>query len=161
MTVNTLAGVANLTQVNLNGGDGDDSFAVTQTSGDGVVVQNASNVLVSGNHVSYSGQPTPSGAARGIRFVTVSDSIVEQNTVDHNTAYGIYIDVGSTRDIVRGNNCFRNAFGYQRAASGIRIHTSSGNTISSAPSRSADRRAHRTTATCSSTLNSSRFDANG
>ncbi|TML89627.1 MAG: hypothetical protein E6G06_14165, partial [Actinobacteria bacterium] len=106
-------------------------FAVTQTSGDGVVVQNASNVLVSGNHVSYSGQPTPSGAARGIRFVTVSDSIVEQNTVDHNTAYGIYIDVGSTRDIVRGNNCFRNAFGYQRAASGIRIHTSSGNTISS------------------------------
>jgi len=106
-------------------------FNVAQTTGDGIVVQNASNVLVSGNHVSYSGQPVLNQVGRGIRFITVSNSIVENNTVDHNTAYGIYIDVGSTGNMIRGNNSFANAFGFQRAASGIRIHNSSNNTISS------------------------------
>ncbi|MFL5928033.1 MAG: nitrous oxide reductase family maturation protein NosD, partial [Gaiellaceae bacterium] len=106
-------------------------FSVTHTVSQGILVQDASNVLVTGNHVSYSGQPVLNLAAEGIRFVNVSDSVVEQNTVDHNTAYGIYIDQGSTRNLIRANNCFANAYGYQRAASGIRIHRSSQNTISS------------------------------
>ncbi|MFL5925861.1 MAG: right-handed parallel beta-helix repeat-containing protein, partial [Gaiellaceae bacterium] len=106
-----------------------EGFNVTQTVGDGIVVKNSSNVLIARNHVSYSGKPVLNEAARGIRLDTVTDSVVEQNTVDHNTSYGIYINLGSTGDIVRDNNSFANAFGYQRAASGIRIHTSSGNTV--------------------------------
>jgi parallel beta-helix repeat protein len=108
-----------------------DGFGVTQTTGDGILVKNATNVLVTGNHVFSNGQPVLNQTARGIRFETVTNSVVEQNTVDHNTAYGIYIDVSSTDNLVHGNNCFANAFGYQRAASGIRIHTSTQNTISS------------------------------
>jgi parallel beta-helix repeat protein len=104
-------------------------FNVTHTTGDGIYVKNSSNVVISGNHVSYNGQPVLNQTARGIRFENVANSTVEQNVVDHNTAYGIYIDAGSSGDLIRANNSFANAFGYQRAASGIRIHTSSGNTI--------------------------------
>ncbi|MFL5680070.1 MAG: OmpL47-type beta-barrel domain-containing protein, partial [Chloroflexota bacterium] len=88
-----------------------EGFTVTGTTGDGIVVKNASNVLVSGNHVTANGQQVLNQTARGIRFETVTDSIVEQNTVDHNTSYGIYItgasgaigpDVNSTRNLIRG-----------------------------------------------------------
>jgi parallel beta-helix repeat protein len=106
-----------------------EGFNVTHTIGDGIYIKNSTNVLVSGNHVSYNGQPVLNETARGIRFDGVANSIAEKNIVDHNTAYGIYIDSGSTGNLIRANTSFSNAFGYQRAASGIRVHTSSGNTI--------------------------------
>ena len=106
-------------------------FNITRTTDDGIVVKNSSNVELWGNHVSYSGQPANGQAAKGIRIEGTTDSVISDNTVDHNTAYGIYLDLGATRNQVSENVIFSNAFGYQRAASGIRLHSSSGNTVSS------------------------------
>jgi parallel beta-helix repeat protein len=106
-------------------------FNVTQTSGDGIVVKLSSNITLRGNHVSYSGQPVNGKSAKGIRVENSTDSVVAGNTVDHNSSYGIYLASGSTRNLVKGNVIFNNAFVYQRAASGIRVYSSPGNTISS------------------------------
>ncbi|MEP6978531.1 MAG: right-handed parallel beta-helix repeat-containing protein, partial [Thermoleophilia bacterium] len=106
-------------------------FDVTRTTDDGIVVKNSSNITLFGNHVSYAGQPVKTQTAKGMRIENTNDSVISGNTVDHNTAYGIYLDLNSTRNQVQGNMLFNNAFGWQRAASGIRIHSSPANTISS------------------------------
>ena len=113
-------------------------FNVTHTSNEGLVATNSSHIKLSGNHVSYSGQPVPGKTAngirktaKGIRLENTTDSVVLGNTVDHNSSYGIYLTVGSTRNLLQGNVTFSNAFGYQRAASGIRLSNSPGNTVSS------------------------------
>jgi parallel beta-helix repeat protein len=105
-------------------------FNVTGTGGDGIVVKNSSNVTIRGNHVSSAGQPSQGKTAKGIRLDGATDSVVATNTVDHNTDYGIYL-VGSTRDQVVGNRVFSNARVFERAASGIRLHSSPSNVISS------------------------------
>jgi parallel beta-helix repeat protein len=105
-------------------------FTVTGTGGDGIVVKNSSNVTIRGNHVSSAGQPSQGKTAKGIRLDGATDSVVATNTVDHNTDYGIYL-VGSTRDQVVGNRVFSNARVFERAASGIRLHSSPSNVISS------------------------------
>jgi parallel beta-helix repeat protein len=105
-------------------------FNVTGTGGDGIVVKNSSNVTIRGNHVSSAGQPSQGKTAKGIRLDGTTDSVVATNTVDHNTDYGIYL-VGSTRDQVVGNRVFANARVFERAASGIRLHSSPSNVISS------------------------------
>ena len=105
-------------------------FNVTGTVSDGIVVKNSSNITIRGNHVSSAGQPVQGKTAKGIRLDGASDSIVATNTVDHNSDYGIYL-VGSTRDQVVDNRVFANARVFERAASGIRLHSSPSNTISS------------------------------
>jgi parallel beta-helix repeat protein len=105
-------------------------FNVTGTSADGIVVKNSSSITIRGNHVSSAGQPLQGKTAKGIRLDGATDSVVSTNTVDNNTDYGIYL-VGSTRDQVVGNRVFANARVFERAASGIRLHSSPGNTISS------------------------------
>jgi parallel beta-helix repeat protein len=108
-----------------------EGFHVTQTSGDAIVVKNSSNITIRGNRASYAGQPVNGQTARGIRIDTTTDSTFSGNTVDHNTAYGIYLLAASTRNLVKGNNIFSNAFQFMRAGSGIRLHSSPQNTISS------------------------------
>ncbi|HEV8450525.1 MAG TPA: right-handed parallel beta-helix repeat-containing protein [Gaiellales bacterium] len=105
-------------------------FTITGTSGDGIVVKNGcSNIRLEGNHVSFSGQPANGKSAKGIRVEDSSNSIIENNTVDHNSSYGIYVP-SSTGILVHDNNSSNNAFGYQRAASGIRLYDSDNNTVS-------------------------------
>jgi parallel beta-helix repeat protein len=106
-------------------------FTVTGTRGDGIVVKSSSNVTVANNHVSFSGQQANGKTAKGIRLDSATDSVVSGNTVDHNTSYGIYLTSGSTRNLLKANVIFNNAFGFQRAASGIRVFSSDGNTVSS------------------------------
>ena len=60
-----------------------------------------------------------------------TNSLVSDNTVDHNTDYGIYLVEGSTADTIVGNRVFANAQQFQRAASGIRLYGSPGNVVSS------------------------------
>jgi parallel beta-helix repeat protein len=105
-------------------------FNVTGTVSDGIVVKNSSNITIRGNHVSSAGQPVQGKVAKGIRLDGATDSIVATNTVDSNSDYGIYL-VGSTRDQVVDNRVFANARVFERAASGIRLHSSPSNTISS------------------------------
>ena len=106
-------------------------FTVAGTSEDGIIVsKNSSHITVRKNRVTNAGQPVSGLTARGIRVDITNDNVVAYNTVDHNTDYGIYVVGGSTRNLITGNRVYSNARGWQRAASGIRVHSSAGNTIS-------------------------------
>jgi parallel beta-helix repeat protein len=130
-TTPTITGVANgvwvqnVNYITIQG------LTVTGTSSEGIVVKNASNITLRGNHVSYSGQPAQGLVANGIRADAVSGSIIAANTVDHNTDYGIYLFDGSTGNQVTGNRVFSNARVYERAASGIRLFGATNNTVAS------------------------------
>ena len=106
-------------------------FTVSGTTQDAIVVsRNSSHITVRGNRVTNAGQPVSGLTARGVRVDITNDNTIANNTVDHNTDYGIYVVGGSTRNEITGNRVFSNARGFERAASGIRIHDSAGNTIS-------------------------------
>ena len=106
-------------------------FTVSGTTQDAIVVsRNSSHITVRGNRVTNAGQPVSGLTARGIRVDITNDNAIANNTVDHNTDYGIYVVGGSTRNEITGNRVFSNARSFERAASGIRIHDSAGNTIS-------------------------------
>ena len=116
--------ISNKSWVTVNG------FTVTSTSGEGIVVSNSSNITISNNHVTLSGQPVSGQTKSGIALDGVTSSLVSGNTVDHTSSYGIALN-NSSGNQIRGNTSFLNAQGYQRAASGIRAFASTGNTISS------------------------------
>ena len=104
-------------------------FTITRTASFGIYVSSSSYITISGNHVSYAGQPTSGATATGIRLAGTTDSLVVGNTADHNTYAGIELNGNSTRDEVRGNTTFANASGYTRRAPGIRVYQAPGNTI--------------------------------
>ncbi len=103
-------------------------LTITGTSSDGVYLTTCGNVVLDNLHVSYSGQPTPTGYAKGVKLVATTNSTVSNSTVDHNTDSGIYLAQGSTNDLITHNTTFANARGYTRAAPGIDLR-SGGNTI--------------------------------
>jgi parallel beta-helix repeat protein len=103
-------------------------FTVKTTSGDGISVTGSDNVTLSGNDVSYAGQPAAGLTAAGIKLTDTTDSLVQGNTVHHNTTAGIYL-IGTTTGVqVLDNDAYMNAAGYARLAPGIDVR-SSGNTI--------------------------------
>jgi parallel beta-helix repeat protein len=104
-------------------------FTVTNTSSFGVYASSSSHITISGNHVSYSGQPVSGQTAPGIRLSGTTDSLVVGNAADHNTYAGIELNSNSTGDEVRGNTTFANASVYTRRAPGIRVYQAPGNTI--------------------------------
>jgi parallel beta-helix repeat protein len=103
-------------------------FRITGTSEAGIHITGSSNITLSGNHVSYAGQPALGQIKAGIRLTDTMDSVVEANTVDHNTLAGIYLNGTTTRVGVVGNHAYMNAAGYTRLAPGIDVR-SSGNTV--------------------------------
>jgi parallel beta-helix repeat protein len=104
-------------------------FSIVNTTDYGISVSNSSHITLSGNHVSYSGKPVSGMTKYGIRLNNVTDSLVSDNIVDHNTNAGIGLVGGSTRDEVFGNESFSNAQGYQRAAAGIHLYDAPGNVV--------------------------------
>jgi parallel beta-helix repeat protein len=104
-------------------------FAVTGTSSYGISVSNSSHVTLSGNHVTYAGQPLSGQTRAGINFSNVSDSLIAGNTADHNSYAGIQLTGGSTGNVVRENETFANARQYERAAPGIRLYGAPGNVV--------------------------------
>jgi parallel beta-helix repeat protein len=105
------------------------NFSVTGTSGYGISVTNSAHITLSGNHVTYSGQPVSGQTKAGIRLNNTTDSLVSGNTADHNSYAGIELMSGSTRNEVTGNLTFNNAREYERAAPGIRLHSAPGNVV--------------------------------
>jgi len=96
-------------------------FRVTQTASYGIAVSNSSHVTLAHNQVSYSGQPLPNLASYGIRLGHVTNSLVTNNRVHHNTNAGIALVDNSSGNTVKANESFANAQGFQRGASGIRM----------------------------------------
>jgi parallel beta-helix repeat protein len=104
-------------------------FTITQTASYGIAVSNSSHITLAHNQVSYSGQPLPNLASYGIRLGHVTNSLVRNNTVHHNTNAGIALVDGSSGNTIKANESFLNAQGFQRAASGIRLFAAPRNII--------------------------------
>jgi parallel beta-helix repeat protein len=106
-------------------------FNIVDTDDEGVRVSSGSNnIKLIDNTVRFAGEPVSGQTAKGITVSESTDTLVEGNTVERNSNFGIYL-VDSTRVKVVENSLAFNAKQYSRAASGIRLHGSSGNTISS------------------------------
>jgi parallel beta-helix repeat protein len=103
-------------------------FNVTQTTSTGISVSGGSNVTIDGNHVSLAGLPQNNKTAVGIKLSSVTQSVVSNNTTDHNSDAGIYV-TGSNNNTIRNNTSFSNARGYTRAAAGIDVRTGGGNQV--------------------------------
>jgi parallel beta-helix repeat protein len=107
-----------------------DGFDVTDTTSDGIHVSaNSTHIGVLRNTVTSAGEPVNGLTGKGISITDTSDSVVQGNTVMHNSNFGIYL-VTATRNLVDRNEVAMNAKQYTRAASGIRLHSSPQNTIS-------------------------------
>ena len=100
-------------------------FNIINTSGDGILLSSDAHITIDGNHVSFSGLPASGKTASGIYLSGTTDSLIENNTVDHNTDAGIGVFSGSARAEVRHNLVFSNAQGWQRAAQGIDVESAS------------------------------------
>jgi parallel beta-helix repeat protein len=106
-------------------------FRVANTGNDGFHVSSgASNIQIIGNRVISAGTPNGSDEAEGISVSDSSNVLVQDNVVEDGSSYGIYI-VNSTGVNVYRNVSTNNAEVVARKASGIRVHSSNGNTISS------------------------------
>ena len=105
-----------------------DGFTVTNTPDYGITVSSSSFITISNNNVSYAGFQTSGMTRAGIRLNNSTDSLIVGNKSHDNSYAGIMV-VGGTRNEVRGNETFRNARGFERAAPGIRIYESTANVV--------------------------------
>ena len=105
-------------------------FTVTATTSHGISVTNSSNITIDANHVTKAGQPVSGLTAYGIHLNTTTQSLVSNNTTDHNSDAGVHVVTNSNANIITGNVSFANARGYVRAAAGIDVRDSTGNLVS-------------------------------
>ena len=106
-------------------------FRVANAVGDGFHVSSgANNIKVIGNQVISAGTPNGSDEAAGISVTDASNVLVQDNVVEDNSSYGIYLVNSTAVQVYRNESAF-NAEVVTRKASGIRVHSSNGNTISS------------------------------
>jgi parallel beta-helix repeat protein len=104
-------------------------FNVADTVSDGFHVSSGSSFIkVLDNRVTSAGTPIDA-RAKGISVTDSNDVLVQGNVAFDNSSYGIYL-VNSTRSTINANESALNAEVSSRKASGIRVHSSSGNTIS-------------------------------
>jgi parallel beta-helix repeat protein len=117
------------------------NFTITNTVGSGISAYNtaspANNLVIVGNHISYSGRSTDSTTVkRAITFSgVVTSSTVSGNVIDHNTGSGVYLGPSASGIAVTNNTVSYSASGitdssgvYQRLSPGIDVR-GSGNSI--------------------------------
>ena len=91
-------------------------FAVTGTTGDGIVRDEGHDVTIRGI-TSASPDSRQQGTRRKASALSnTNNSLVSDNTIDHNTDYGIYLSNGSTATRSMGNRVFANARSASSAA---------------------------------------------
>jgi parallel beta-helix repeat protein len=111
-----------LSNISVNGS------TIAGTTNVGIYAYGCSNITVSGNDVSYSGQPVQSYTKYGIKLASTTSSLVSGNTAHNNSDAGVFLDAATSGVEVTGNRTYGNARGYSRAAPGIDIR-GYGNTI--------------------------------
>jgi parallel beta-helix repeat protein len=104
-------------------------FLITETDKHGIYASTGSNITITRNEVSGAGQPVSGEIAKGINLKETSNSLIEGNSVHHNSDHGIQLGGGVRGTTVRGNISFSNARQFTRAAAGIHVAGSSGNVI--------------------------------
>ena len=102
---------------------------VSNSTSYGIYAQNGASLTISGGQVTKSGKPSSGLTRKGIYLYGCSSSLVKGVTVDQNTDSGIYLASGTTTVRIEGNIAHDNARGYTRAAPGIEIRGTTGNTI--------------------------------
>jgi parallel beta-helix repeat protein len=105
-------------------------FTVTGTSGVGILVSSSNHITLDGNDVSAAGQRVSGLVAKGISLSGTTASLVENNKVHDNSDAGIGITSSSNGNTITGNESYGNARGFSRAAAGIDLRGSTGNTVS-------------------------------
>jgi parallel beta-helix repeat protein len=103
-------------------------FTVSGTVKYGISVVSSSNITVTSNTVTLSGQPVNLATYPGIYVSGSTDCTISANNTHHNSDAGIYVSDGSTGIQIISNASSYNARGYTRAAPGIDLR-SGGNTV--------------------------------
>ena len=103
-------------------------FTITGTPSYGIYVNSSSNVTVSGNTVSFSGQPVSGQSASGIYLSSLNGGLIKGNVTHDNAAHGILLTGSTTGVTVQGNTSYHNAYQWERNANGIDV-TAPGNFI--------------------------------
>ena len=104
-------------------------FAVRSTTGPGITVSGSNNITLEGNDVSLAGQRTSGDTNPGIKLSDTTASLVKGNVTHDNSDHGIYLSSGSQGNVISGNDTYGNARGVSRAAEGIFLKGSPGNTV--------------------------------
>jgi parallel beta-helix repeat protein len=94
---------------------------VSHTASYGIHVNTSSKVTVSGNDVSSAGQRADGYTKYGIKLAATTTSLVSRNVSHDNSEAGIFLDATTNGVEVTGNQAYRNARGYARAAPGIDV----------------------------------------
>jgi parallel beta-helix repeat protein len=94
-------------------------FTITGTPSYGIYVNNSSNITISGNKVSLSGQPVSGQSASGIYLSSLNGGLIKGNVTHDNSAHGILLTGSTTGVTVQGNTSYHNAYQWQRNANGI------------------------------------------
>jgi parallel beta-helix repeat protein len=105
-------------------------FTVTRTTGVGILASSSNHITLDGNDVSVAGQRASGLTAKGISLSGTTASLVENNKSHDNSDAGIGVTSASNGNTITGNESYGNARGYTRAAAGIDLRGSSGNTVS-------------------------------
>ena len=103
-------------------------FTITGTPSYGIYVNSSSNVTISGNTVSFSGQPVSGQSASGIYLSSLNGGLIKGNVTHDNAAHGILLTGSTTGVTVQGNTSYHNAYQWERNANGIDV-TAPGNFI--------------------------------
>ncbi len=104
-------------------------FIVDGTKNAGIAIAGGTNVTIDGNRVSHSGLPVSGLTAVGIKLSGTTNSLVANNITDHNTDAGILLTANANDNVISHNESFANAREYARAAAGIDLRSSTGNTV--------------------------------
>jgi parallel beta-helix repeat protein len=103
-------------------------FTINGTTKAGIAATTASNITLTFNTVTASGQPKAGQNAPGISLTGVTNSTIRNNTADGNSLHGIVLGSGSTNNFLIGNEASQNAEGWSRGADGINV-SGSGNRV--------------------------------
>jgi parallel beta-helix repeat protein len=103
-------------------------FTITGTPSYGIYVNASSNITLSGNTVSLSGQPVSGQSASGIYLSSLNGGLIKGNVAHDNAAHGILLTGSTTGVTVQGNTSYHNAYQWERNANGIDV-TAPGNFI--------------------------------
>lgn len=117
----TVTGEANAFYVSGKGYVTIRGFRVTATTSYGIFLNNSHDIVVADNSVTNSGQPVRGHIAAGIELAGVTSSTVTGNSSSHNSDHGIYLNAGSTNNVISYNEASWNAESYQRNANGINV----------------------------------------
>lgn len=104
-------------------------FTVTKTTAVGILVSGSNHITLDSNDVSVAGKRVSGSTAKGISLSGTTASTVSNNATHDNSDAGIGITSGSTGNMIVNNTSYNNARGYTRAAAGIDLRNSGGNTV--------------------------------